>query len=242
MNHDSYEYRTREKSKNRKMSVLWIVLNLIFLIVFNVFFFILGGTEHNSSVWISYGFIHFSYLMLVLTPILTRKGKSSAIFGFALYSISATYFFVALIMGIIFILIAPESHTAALLIQLSIAGIYGIILIANMLANEHTADAEEERQNQIEYVKTAATQLKVILDDVKDREAKRKVEAVYDAVYTSPVKSHANLEQMERRILVLIGDLDSAVVKGDKETIISIAKSLLSAVNERNSRLKNLHA
>jgi len=237
---DIYEARPRHTPpKAAKVSILWLLLNLIFLIIFNVFFFMLGNPPHNFSVWLSYGFIHIAYILLVATPILTRKGKSSSVFGFALYSISAAYFIVALVVGIVFILLALESNNVAFLVQLSIAAIYSIVLIANMIANERTADTEEERQYQIDYVKNATVQLKLILDRVKDKESKKKVEKAYDAVNSSPVKSHPNLEQMELRILTLIDELDAFVASGDKQSIVSTADSLFSAVNERNSRLKN---
>ena len=61
----------------RKKNVLWILLDLVFLIVFNVVFFVAGGTDHPASVWISYGFIHFSYIMLLITPILIRKSVNT---------------------------------------------------------------------------------------------------------------------------------------------------------------------
>ena len=224
----------------KKTNVLLIILALIFLAVFNTFFFVLGGVDHNVSVWISYGIIHFAYFMLILTPVLLRKGKSSAVFGFSLYSISSIYFFFQLVVGIIFILAAPESYTAALLVQLCIAGLYGIILIPNMIANERTADAEETRHYQIAYVKDASIRLKVILDDISDKDVKKKVERVYDAIYSSPVKSHPNLAQMENRILQAIDELDEAVSVGNTDGVISLANSLLSAVNERNMRLRTL--
>ena len=88
-----------------KKNVLWILLDLVFLVVFNVVFFVASGTQHPASVWISYGFIHFAYIMLLVTPFLIRKSSSAAVFGFSLYSISSTYFFVAFIAGIVFILI-----------------------------------------------------------------------------------------------------------------------------------------
>jgi len=224
-----------------KNMILWIILYLIFLVIFNVFFFVLGGTEHNASVWMSYAFIHLAYMMLILTPMLVRKGKSAAVFGYALYKISASYFFASFVVGIVFILIAPESVTVPLLVQLSLTGIYGIFLIVNMLANERTAEAEEKRQVQINYIKEAASQLKLIKEKVKDKEAKRKVEAVYDALSTSPVKSHPSLETNESRILFLIGELDNTVASGNNENIISMAESIMPEIANRNTRLKNLN-
>jgi len=225
----------------KKTTVLWIILDLIFLIIFNSIFFVVGGTKHDSSVWISYGFIHFAYFMLLLTPALIRKSESAAVFGFSLYSISAVYFFVEFAAGIVFILLPPEKSTMAFLVQICIAGIYGILLVSSLIANEHTADAEEKRQTQIAYVKELSAKLNGLMDKVKDKEAKKKIEKVYDTVYSSPVKSHPDLEKMENTIIQSVNELENEITAENKDKIISLAETLLSAVNERNLRLKNLN-
>jgi hypothetical protein len=214
---------------------------LIFLAIFNTVFFIAGGVEHNASVWVSYGFIHFAYLMLLLTPKLIREGKSATVFGFSLHSVSSCYLIVELVVGVVFILISPASYKAALLVQLVIAGLYGISLISNLIANEHTDDAEEKRTCQIEYVKQASAELKGLLNSVSDKEVKKKVEKVYDALYSGPVKSHPNLVQAESQILMSIGSLKDAVYEGENTKIIAIAEVLLISVNERNRQLKMLN-
>jgi len=225
----------------KKVNVLWIILDLIFLVVFNVIFFILGGTGHKTSVWISYAFIHFAYLMVIITPILIREGKNASLFGFTLYSVSAAYFLFEFIIGTVFILVSLDNYKVLLSVQIAIAGLYGIILISNMIANEYTADAEEERQYQIEYVKTASIKVKGLLDRINDKEARKRVEKVYDAIYSSPVNSNANLMQMEQKILESIDELEGIVSTGSKESITSLANTLLSAVNERNMRLRNMN-
>ena len=230
----------------KKINVLWIILDLIFLIIFNVFFFVIGSSKddalvNNVSVWMSYGFIHLAYFMLLITPFLIRKGKSAAVFGFSLYSISAVYFLIEFITGIIFIMVSPESYITALLVQLSIAGLYGIILVSNMIANEYTANSEEKRQHQIDYVKGASVKLKGLLENINDKDIKKMVEKVYDAVYSSPVKSYPNFEHMESRILQSINEFENEVSTGSKEKLISLANSLLVVVNERNMRLKMLN-
>jgi hypothetical protein len=179
--------------------------------------------------------------MLILIPLLLRKGKSVAVFGFSLYSISSIYFLVEFVTGIMFILNAPESYSSALLVQLIIAGLYGFMLISHMIANEHTANVEEERHYQIAYVKAASIKLKGLLESVSDKETKKKVERVYDAVYSSPVKSHPKLAQMENRILQDINELENAISRGSNENIFSLSNSLLSAANERNMLLRMLN-
>ena len=225
----------------KRINILWGILNLIFLIVFNALFFGLGGVNHHVSVWMSYGFIHFAYFMLLLTPKLIREGKSAAVFGFSLYSISATYFLIEFITGIVFILVSPENYNAALIIQLCIAGLYGIMLVSHMLSNEYTANVEEKRQTQIAYIKDISVKVKILLESISDKETKKVVEKVYDAMYSSPVKSHPNLTQMENRILQSINDLERTVTTGSKEEIFSVANSLLFLINERNNLLKSFY-
>lgn len=217
------------------------MLDLIFLIIFNAVFFVAGGVDHKVSVWISFSFINFAYLMLLITSVLIRKGKSEAVFGFSLYMVSSVYFLVELVVGVVFILINPDSYKAALLVQLCIAGLYGIFLISSMIANESTANAEQNRAYEIDYVKKASSELKRLLDSVDDKEVKKKIEKVYDELYSSPVKSHPDLAQTESQILMSINDLESAVSSGNKDRIISLADTLLIAVNERNRQLKTLN-
>jgi len=264
----------------KKTNGLWTILELIFLVIFNVLFFVLSGFRHNAIVWTSYGFIHFAYLMLLLTPSFIRKGKSAVVFGFSLYSISVVYFILEFVIGITFILasspssyiaellvqLSPilrlffaladsyiaalrlfftliDSYAAALSVQLSLAGVYGIVLILNMIANKHTADAEEERQHQIDYIKNASLELKLLMDSISDKEAKKNIEKVYDAIYSSPVKSHFDLDvlEIESNILKSIRSLKELASTGNKETINPLVNSLLSEINERNMRLKTLN-
>ena len=225
----------------KKTTTLWIILDLIFLVIFNALFFVMGGTEHNASVWMSYVFIHFAYIMLLLTPFLIRKGKSASVFGFSLFSISTVYFFIEFITGIIFILVAPERFNVALLVQLCLAGLYGIVLVANMIANERTAEAESKRQHEIAFVKDASMKLKGLLESVSDKETKKKIESVYDAVRSSPAKSHPTVTQIENRILQSIDVLEVEITAGSKENSVPMADALLDAVTERNARLKKLN-
>lgn len=222
----------------KKTNVLWTILNLIFLIVFNVLFFVIGGSEHKVSVWLSYAFIHFAYLMLVFTPILLRKGKSAAVFGFSLYWVSTVYFLVEFITGVVFILVSPVDFSTALLVQLGIAGLYGIMLVSVMIANERTADAEETRQYEIDYVMNASMKLKLLYENTRKKDTKKRVEKVYDALTSSPVKTHPSAAQVESQILLSIGELEDAVSNEQKDEIVRLSDSLLVSIRERNQQIK----
>ena len=221
-----------------KKSVLWILLDLVFLIVFNIVFFVMGGAQHPASVWISYGFIHFAYIMLVITPFLIRKSSSAAVFGFSLYSISSAYFFAAFILGVIFIAAHPENYKCSLIVQVVIAGFYAIMLISNMIANEHTADSIERHEMELQYVKESSAMLKGIMEMASDKALKKKIEKAYDLLHSSQVKSSGAVRDYEVTVMDLIEVLEQHVARNDVAAANTTLDKIMKNANERNRRLR----
>jgi high-affinity K+ transport system ATPase subunit B len=107
-----------------------------------------------------------------------------------------------------------------------------------MIANEYTAKADDVRQVNIAYVKEATAKMKSLLENINDKDVRKQVEKVYDVINSSPVKSHPSMAQVENDILVAVDELDDVVSNGDKERIVSLAKSLVKMVDERNLKLR----
>ena len=221
-----------------KKSILYIMLDLVFLVVFNTVFFVGGGIEHRASVWISYGFIHFSYLMILITPFLIRKSSSAAVFGFSLYSISAVYFFIEFIVGLIFIFIGSESYKASLVVQVIIAGFYAVLLISNMIANEYTADSVERHEDEVAYIKNAASRVKMLMGKASDKKANKEIERVYDLLHSCPSRSIAIVKSLEEQIKNGVTDLEDVVAADVTAEIITVAGELVSKIEERNRKLR----
>ena len=194
-----------------KKNILWIFLDLVFLVVFNMVFFIAGGIYHPASVWISYGFIHFAYMMLLATSFFIRKSSNAVIFRFSLYAISSMYFFVAFIVGIVFVIMHPESYKASLIIQVVIAGGDAIILLSNMLANENTAESIERHEVELQYVKRSSAMLKGIMDMTDNKTLKKNIEKAYDLLHSSQVKSDNSVYDYEVMVMDLIETLENNV-------------------------------
>lgn len=224
-----------------KKSILYILLDLIFLAVFNTVFFVIGGTEHPASVWISYGFIHFSYLMILVTPFLIRKSSSAAVFGFSLYSVSAVCFFVEFIVGLVFIFIGSESYKASLVVQIIIAGIYAIMLISNLIANEYTADSIERHEDEVAYIKNAASRIKLLIGKASDKKANKEIEKAYDLLHSSPSRSVATVKLLEEEIKNKVSELEDVVSSNNTTAIINISGEIISLVEERNRRIRISH-
>lgn len=221
-----------------KKSVLYMLLDLVFLVVFNTVFFVVGGTEYPISVWISYAFIHFSYLMVMATPFLIRKSSSAHVFGASLYSVSAVYFFVEFCVGLVFVLLKSESYKAALVIQVIIAGIYAVMLIANLLANEYTADSIERHEDEVAYIKEAASRVKLLMGKASDKKANKEIEKAYDILHSSPSRSGAVVKLLEQEIKNKVTELETAVAANENAAIITIAGEIVAKAEERNRKLR----
>lgn len=221
-----------------KKSILYVLLDLVFLAVFNTVFFVIGGTEHPASVWISYGFIHFSYLMILVTPFLIRKSSSAAIFGFSLYSVSAAYFFVEFIVGLVFIFIDSESYKASLVVQIIIAGIYAVMLISNLIANEYTADSVEKHEDEVAYIKNAASRIKMLIGKTSDKKANKEIEKAYDLLHSSPSRSVATVKLLEEEIENKVSELEDVVASNNTTAIINVSGEIISLTEERNRKIR----
>lgn len=221
-----------------KKSVLWILLDLIFLAVFNTVFFVAGGTDHTASVWISYGFIHFAYLMVLVTPFLIRKSSSAAVFGFSLYSISSTYFLLEFVVGLIFIFMKSESYKASLIVQVIVAGIYAVLLLSHLIANEHTADSVERHEEEVAYIKTASSRVKALIGKANDKKANKEIEKAYDTLHSSPSKTVTTVRSIESNVMNKVAELEGAVSDQDTATIITIAGEIVALMEERNRKIR----
>lgn len=222
----------------KKSKILGNLIHLIVLALFNALYFGLGGVNHPASAWIAYGFIHFSYIMMIVTPYITQKGKDRATYAASMYTITSTYFIIELIVGAIIIIVAPEGHKFSLFSQLIMAAIYLIILFGNMMADEHTAKAVEKHEAELIYVKESCSLLKSILSDINDKQMYRKVEKAYDLIQSSPVKSSPSVHNIESQVMNEIDNLGFAVRSGDDAAISASAEKIVRLANERNRLLR----
>lgn len=223
----------------KKTRVLWILLDLIFLVVFNVLFFTIAGYKgHPASVWISYGFIHAAYALLLLTPLFVTKGKSADVFRYSLDTISSTYFMVELVAGVIFILVHPQDWKGSLIVQVLLLAVYAFALLANMLANEKTAANEAKAQGEIKFVRTATVQLEGIMNSTSDKEIRKLIEKAYDAARSCQTKSNAQLAALENGMLSQIGAIQRVVFAGEKENVEKEVELFLRMTAERERQLR----
>lgn len=223
----------------KKKILPWIVIDLVFLIVFNVVFFALCGTDNTASAWISYAFIHIAYLLLLITPKFIPKTDDPDSYAYSLYSISGIHFIITLICGIVFICIKDNIPQYAICAHAVITGIYIIAFIAHMMVGKKANDSYQQSEKEIKYINTCCAKLEILKNKLKDNnELYLKVNEVYEAVHASPVKTHGAVHEIEINMLKAIEALSENSLQENKESFIAKANEIIGLVNERNTLLK----
>lgn len=223
-------------SNNR---LLYILLS-IFLVVFNVLFFTLGDNEcRNASLWISYGFIHFAYLLFVLSIFTIKKSPGQNAYDAPTAYVTWKYFTIEFFVGLLFIWFNFEGYALALTVQLIIAGVSIAIWITHLMANVHTAESMIRQKHELFYLRDCASRLKGVMQEVtSNRQLYRKIEQCYEEISSSPTHSNASVSVIERNISDTIKDLEDAIYSGNTQYIDELTSQIMRSIRERNRTLK----
>jgi len=216
-----------------RKSIFWTLLDSIFLFAFNLSFFIITGLTHTISVWISYAFIHISYIMLLLTPVFTHKNKAKFILGMSVSLISYIYFMIDFVCGIIFIIFLSDKFIIPLIVNIVLLALYLLLLMSVVITNERTDYNLKIHDIEIEYVKTASSKLNNLLSIVEDKNLSKKVEKAYDIISASPVHSNSSVKEIENEILITI-DKIKEIYSLNKSDAYDLTNKVISLANKRN--------
>lgn len=221
-----------------RQRILWIILDSVFIILFNIFFFAFAKSDMPGSVWVNYSFIHFSYLLMICTSLLVRKGNSGATdYARPLYLGTWAYFLVTLFVDVVLILIAPEKSKASWLINATFLAIAAIYLLANMISNEHIADNMEKQEKDLQYIRKMSARLKPLINEAHDSNVSRKIERLYDTIMASPVKSNDSAQVVEAQLIGMVAELENSLQEGMSMDQTRIVDEMQKLANRRNSML-----
>ena len=216
---------------------------LVFLIVFNVLFFLLCGTENKTSVWISYGFIHAAYITILVIPLIGSKGQDSFYMNATLFNQAIAYFLLELVIGVTCIVWSPDNSLWPILIQSILWLVYAIILIGNAWANEVTTQSLEKRSQEITPFREMTSELKKVSLMIKTPQVSKDVTEIYDALYYSGSRQTAETIELDANISDLIGALKMRVRQGEENSpeVKQHLTELRHLIAERKITLKYSH-
>lgn len=216
----------------RNNKILGIILGLLFVVVFNVVFFV--GVEKESrtaTVWVNYAFIHVAYILVLIVPKLSLPGKMRGDYMRPLFAVAFGYFVLALIASCVMIFgLTDTKVTSAWLTHILLLFIALAMVLFNMMANNHTEQQVERHKEELHYVRQSST----ALQELMGRYADERLTSIHDVLRTSPVRTTEEARPVEEKVLSLIGQLEQAYAAGDTVRQESLIKELQVQAAKRN--------
>lgn len=211
-----------------------------FPVAFNLIFFLVCGTRHVASVWLSYAWINAAYAAFVCCGVIPSAGKYAYIFKRVTGLTSFIYFAVELIIGCIMIALHLPSVTAPIVAQVIPLAAFVIIAGVTAATNTHTAAEGERRAVESANVLRAANRVLKLIDFTDDEATKKGLQYIYDLIHASPTKSYPAVRAIEQEIDESLSRLEEAVLSGESGILYTI-KDVERLVRQRNRSLRELH-
>lgn len=217
---------------------LWIMFFAIFTAIFCSLFFTLLD-NFTVSRWISFGFIHLAWGLLILNFYSFPQIRGGAIFGYAKRTYAYFLFFIQLILGLLFILINNDNYLVPLFCQAIPFGI-GIAGYIILLSSElQTRNLDQQDKDNMAFIKEAAGILQSTMKLCNDWALAKKIEVLLDEVKSSQVKCLPAVRETEENFLRTVSKIKESVLAGETENVVFLLKEAMIILEERNSRIKN---
>lgn len=224
-----------------KKNMLLIIIEIVFPIVFNLFFFLLGNGEKLPAEWVAYAFIHIAYIILVIAPYTFAKGTNPVVMGMPLQTISFIYFLAVLVFGIIIFAANPEKVVFTVLFEAVLFGIFVIIFVSAVLANENTSESVANQKAEVSYIKEISSKIKSLESLTNDERIVKSLERLYDIAHSSPSKTSGQCSAIESNIIDSLSSLEMIIFQADSETVLNTIGRIANLLNERNRILQSTY-
>lgn len=220
-----------------KNNTIKIIIALIFLVLFNVLYFVIGGANQSAVNWMSYAFIHVSYLLLLSTPILCPHRDGQTVLIASLYLRALQYFFTELLVGIVIILLGLQSIALPLVVQSVLLALFLILQLMGVLANRATSESIDSQRIGSQLISDLTQQIREAMRGIDNPTTKSKVECCYNALLACSVESIEQARAAEDELKEAVYDLCTAVGTADGNLIEECANRVTSAIHHRNAIL-----
>jgi hypothetical protein len=225
-----------------KKFILKSIVALIFVIVLDGSFFLFHDIEQcATSVWAALIGLNVGYLALFLIPLCAPKEHGIKVLSDTLYLIGALYFMIEFIVGVTFLFWEQETPTIPVVTQAILLGLYIVVLVVNILANDSTQEAldkQNEESDNIKFLLNEAADICLLVK--KGSPAYRAVSQCYDDIKASPLRSTPEVTDIESELSTTLQMMHDYASAGDLVSVISTASRVRQLVARRNSKLKNI--
>lgn len=219
-----------------KSNIYKIIIGLLFLVAFNLLFFILGGTEHSTTEWTCYGFIHGAYVLLIATPLLNgKKRNGETVLIASLYLRALVYFIIELIVGLIFIRFNPDDYFWPVMVQGLMLFVFLLFQFFGAAANEASRKSLAQQKTEKAQIQQLSEKLRSAMLEVNDPRLKKGIERCYESLRNSTIKSHADAADAELNLENAVYTLCQSVGSGDTDMVADNIQQLQTSIRIRNN-------
>ena len=220
-------------------NIFRIILFTIPIVAFNVLLFLIGDTaKFNTSTWVAYGAIHLAWITCLCTPLLFNR-DDHPVNTYVLSGITTGFFALQMVVGIIIILINPESYVWMLIIEVLLFVGFLLLLFGNAWGNCVTAKEERERVENKKQVMQHNIRVKLLVTKCKDMELRHELQACYDQLLRVPVKNSAAADSVDTQIDSLLTQMERTMLT--TETAGNLVEELKSLIAQREQILRLTH-
>lgn len=210
----------------KKSGIFRIAAYGIFLAIFNLVLWLCKSPSEMTTVnWIAYGFIHGSYLLILISPLLTSKHEDGRVGGFLLKHISVLFFMLQFVIGIVFVSL-PGTGSGLLKAAIGIFGVIFLVYLGMVLVVMFTSTLNVEQkpaEKEYQKVKVSLSALNVARERTADADIKAHIDAVLEKAAISSVSP-----AVSDSFAATVPMLEKAIRVGDKVKALSLADNLLS--------------
>ena len=218
--------------------MMGLLIKFILLGIFNISFFTITKATCTVSMWISYGFIHFAFLMFFLSPLFIRNSNNSrhvAIESITL--VTAIYFVATLFVGGYFLL-NPLLVIFQYSIESFVTGIYLIFLIVTIVLNNNIASNEIESFTDKQFLRNIFEKAEFLKSKIKNDSTIELLKKLQEESRYSPTKSSLSVKEMENKILETLDEITAKVENMSNEDAVSKIANCRDLLKQRNLMLK----
>lgn len=161
-----------------------------------------------------------------------------AFLNLPLIYVSCFYALGQLILSILVMSIPAFGTLPANLSQAALLALYALLALSAILGANIAGEIDQEQASQTLFVRVLSSEIEAIAKQVKDVDAKNKLQKLYEAArYSDPV-SHETLTPLESVISARVGELSSLVASGGD--ICPLCEEIAMMLGDRNSKCKFL--
>lgn len=220
--------------KNKKISVLWTLISVIGLGVYNLCVFLLA-THYTDAFWVSYIFTSIAFAaQLAVFLIFNKSNTNSKFLGLHLFYFVGGYFAVQLLAGIAFMLI-PMSATLPLIIQVIILAVFLSATLTGAIAKEQISRTEAGINSATFNIRTLAMNAEQLYLAEENGGKKAELKKLYEAIrYSDPMSTSEAIRKLDDQIDAAFKNVCLMAATCSESDLKKEIKPILDLLTKRN--------